>query len=237
MMGRTVSALAFALFTNLPRKHDHQCPTGERGHPIESMCIAEKPWRGADRHEDEGITQDLPPCFLCSSNYGEHRKSSTDIVVDANERQRPEMRRCPEEDNEEQKTRFDRQTARRCRPADDGRQRAGGTTDDDILRSQALEPCRVDNDVKKDREGKERRREPVYQQTEHGHGECGEHDAEGERLAGGDAPPWNWTARGAAHQSIYVCVVPHVKRTRRPGADRDAQERREADHRMDVSRR
>ena len=147
------------------------------------------------------------------------------------------MRRCPEEDNEEQKTRLDRQTAGRCRPADDGRQRAGGAADHDVLRSPSLEPCRVDNDIKKDREGKQRRRKPTYQEAEHGHGECSKHDAEGERLAGGNAPTWNWTARGSAHQSIDVCVVPHVERTRRPSTDCNAQERREANHRMDVSRR
>src|SRR6476620_4272872 len=161
-MRRAVGALAFALFAYAPREHDHQCPRTERGHPIEGMCIAKKPWRCADRHKGERITQDLPSCFLYSSNYGEHGKSSTGIVVDTNKRQCPEMRWCPEEDNEEQKTRFNRQTAGRCSPADDGRQRAGGAADHDVLRSPSLEPCRVDNDVKKDREGKQRRRKPIH---------------------------------------------------------------------------
>src|SRR5690348_7099187 len=101
MMRGAVLVLAFALFAHSIRKHDHQCPRHERSRPVERMCIAKKPWRSTDRHEGEGIPQDLPPRCLCAGNYGQHRKSSPGVVVDTNERQCPEMRGRPEEDSEE----------------------------------------------------------------------------------------------------------------------------------------
>src|SRR5262249_12680353 len=79
--------------------------------------ITKKPRRRADRYEDDGITQNLPSRFLCSSNYGKHRQTGARVLIDANERQRPEMRRRPEEDDEEEQTRLDRDTAGGCRPA------------------------------------------------------------------------------------------------------------------------
>ena len=41
----------------------------------------------------------------------------------------------------------------------------------------------------------------------------------------------------ARHHGIDVGVVPHVERAGGAGADRDAEQRREADHRMHVARR
>ena len=43
--------------------------------------------------------------------------------------------------------------------------------------------------------------------------------------------------RRARHHGVDVGVEPHVERARRPGADRDAQQRREAQHRMQMAGR
>src|SRR5262249_3279637 len=153
----------------------------------------------------------------------------------ANERQRPEMWRRPEEDDEEEETRLDRDAAGRRHPADDGRKGARSAADNDVLRRRSLEPCRIDSNVKEDRKGKQRRREPAHEQAEHSYREGGEYDAKRKRLAGRDVAPWNWTIRSAAHHRVNVGVVPHVERARGTGADRDAQKRSEADHRMDMS--
>src|SRR5262249_1017753 len=142
-----------------------------------------------------------------------------------------------EEDDEEEETRLDRDAAGRRHPADDGRKGARGAADNDVPRRRPLEPYRIDNDVKEDREGEQRRREPAHEQAKHAPWESGEYDAKRKRLAGRDVAPWNGPIRSARHHRVDVGVVPHVERARGTGADRDAQKRGEADHRMDMSRR
>ena len=74
------------------------------------------------------------------------------------ERQRPEMRRRPQEDDEEQNERLEPDlSGRRC-PADHRRKRAGGAADDDVLWRLPLQPHRVHDDVEEDREGEQRGR-------------------------------------------------------------------------------
>src|SRR5262249_58411736 len=101
--------------------------------------------------------------------HREHRNASAGIVVDANERQRPEMWRRPEEDDEKEETRLDRDAAGHRHPADDRRKGARGAADNDVLRRRSLEPCRIDSDVKEDRESKQWRRGPAQDEGEQPH--------------------------------------------------------------------
>ena len=55
-----------------------------------------------------------------------------------------------------------------------------------------------------------------------------------ERLARRDAAGRDRPARGARHHRVDVGVVPHVERAGGAGADRDAEQRDEAEHRMQV---
>ena len=54
---------------------------------------------------------------------------------------------------------------------------------------------------------------------------------------GCDAARRDRPAQRARHDGVDVGVVPHVERAGGAGADRDAEQRREADHRMHVPRR
>ena len=60
--------------------------------------------------------------------------------------------------------------------------------------------------------------------------------AEGQRLAGLHAAGRDRPPRGALHHRVDVGLVPHVERAGRARADRDAEQREEAQHRMHVDR-
>ena len=72
----------------------------------------------------------------------------------------------------------------------------------------------------------------VDQQAEHHDRETGKRQPEGQRLARLHAAHRHRTARGARHDGVDVGVVPHVERAGGAGADRDAEQRGEADQRM-----
>src|SRR5215510_6147785 len=145
---RALGALAVTLAAHPPGERDHQHAGEERCHPINCVGIAEKPRGRTDRHEPDGIEQNLSPRFLWPGNDREHRNPSAGVVVGPNERQRPEMWRRPAEYDEEEKTRLEGDAAGRCYPANDGRKGPCGAADNDVLLRPPLEPCRIDRDIK-----------------------------------------------------------------------------------------
>ena len=147
------------------------------------------------------------------------------------------MRRRPHEDDEEEHRAFERDAARHRRPADHRREGARRAPDHDVLRRPTLQPHRVDRHIEEDREGQQRRRDPVHEHAHRHHGEDGEDRAEGGRLARGDAPGGNRAAQCARHARIDIRVIPHVQRAGRARADGNAEKRGKADHGMDAARR
>ena len=109
--------------------------------------------------------------------------------------------------------------------------------DDDVLRRQTLEPDRVDDGVKEDREGQKPRRDPVRRKTQHRHRDDRQSDADRQRLARLDTARGHGTTARALHDEVDIGVVPHVEGTRRARAQRDEEDRGEADHRRHPSRR
>ncbi len=81
------------------------------------------------------------------------------------------MRRRPEEDDEEEQHALEadaRPSDRR--PADHGREGAGGAADHDVLRRRALQPHRVDDGIEEDGEGEQRRGTATFtSEAEHHH--------------------------------------------------------------------
>ena len=168
---------------------------------------------------------------------GQHRHADALVVAAAVERQRPEVRRRPHEDDEEEQDAFERDAARDGGPADHGREGAGGTADDDVLRRPALQPHGVDEDVEGDRQGEQRAGHPVDQHAEREHRADGEHGAEGQCLLGRDPAARDGARRRALHVGVDVGVVPHVERAGRAGADGDAEERDGGERGMQRARR
>ena len=84
------------------------------------------------------------------------------VVALVQQRERPEVRRRPvEDDQEEQDRRQSRCRPVAGRPADERRKRARGAADHDVLRRPALEPARVDEDVEVVADEREHRGEHV----------------------------------------------------------------------------
>ena len=78
----------------------------------------------------------------------------------------------PEEDEQEKQDGEQRDIAGRRGPADQRWERAGGTTDDDVLRGAALQPYGVDQHVEQDRDGQDRGGDRVYRESHEQDREC-----------------------------------------------------------------
>ena len=138
------------------RNEDRSADGGSRA--IDRAGKAERPGQHRNRHAKNAIDEDLPRRCGPSGNDRQHGNARARIFVGAIERQRPEMRRRPQEDDQEQNERLEPDlSGRRC-PADHRRKRTGGAADDDVLRRLPLQPHRVHDDVEEDREGEQRGR-------------------------------------------------------------------------------
>ena len=147
------------------------------------------------------------------------------------------MRRRPDEHDAKQDQRHQIHRPGHRRPADHGRERPGRAADHDILRSAAFQPHRIDKNVEPDRQRQHRGGDQVQRQAHDDDRSGGQHDAEAQRPAGGNAAGGNWAVTGAPHHRVDVAVVPHVDRSAGPRRHTDAQHRGETQHRVQVPRR
>ena len=114
----------------------------------------------------------------------------------------------------------------RRRVADERRNSARSASDHDVLRSRALEPAGVDEDVEEVADEREHRGEDVHGRREERERDRREQDPELERLLGRDATGRDGTLfRAAAHERVDVAVE-HVVQSRRAAA-----RQREPEHR------
>ena len=121
------------------------------------------------------------------------------------------MGRRPKEDNEEQRKRLEPDVSGCCGPSDHGRQRSGGTADDDVLSRSPLQPRRVHDNIKEDGAGQQCGCREVRRQSENHHCETAKNESKDKRLEPGDLAAGNWPHRGAGHDRIDIGVVPHVE--------------------------
>ena len=147
------------------------------------------------------------------------------------------MRRRPEEDDQEHQNGFEPDRAGGGGPSDHRRKRAGSAADDDVLRRPTLQPHRVDRHVEENREGKERSGQPIGDEPQHRDRADRQRHAEGQRLPGQYPPRRNRPLCGARHHGIDIGIEPHVERARSACPDRDAQQGRKSQHRMELAGR
>ena len=75
----------------------------DRGdHAIDRAGEPERPEQLRSKNEEAAVDQDLPRCCSPSRDDRQHRDAGSRVIVTAIERESPEMRRGPKEDNEEQ---------------------------------------------------------------------------------------------------------------------------------------
>src|SRR5712671_5095561 len=99
-------------------ERDHAGARNDRDRAIERSGKTRKPRQRAERGQHQRIDQDLPPGLGQPGDHRQHRDAGAGIVARAPQRQRPEMRRRPEKDDEEHDERLDADAARGRRPSD-----------------------------------------------------------------------------------------------------------------------
>ena len=101
----------------------------------------------------------------------------------------------------------------------------------------ALQPDGVDQHVEQDRDRQDRGREMIGGEVHQHDREDAKAHAEMERGLAAHPPGRKRPVGGALHLGVEVGLIPLVERPRRARAQRDAQHRGEAEHRMDRHRR
>src|SRR5262245_27967118 len=89
--------------------------------------------------EDQRVEQHVQLGELAPVRDRQHRQSGARVLLGAVERERPEVRRRPREDDQEQEQRFRRHLSGYRRPAEHRRHRARRAADHDVLRGERLE--------------------------------------------------------------------------------------------------
>ena len=90
-------------------------------------------------------------------HHRHHRHAGAGIIVGAIQRQRPEMRRRPQEDDGTSTSGASARLPVTAAQPIAGGKRAREAADDDVLRRAALQPERIDADIEEDGEGEQRR--------------------------------------------------------------------------------
>src|SRR5712672_144670 len=168
------------------REPDEERSTRDGGHAVDGAGQPEPPWQQRNRNQEDAVDKDVPGRRGSSGNDRQHGDAGTGIVVGAIECEGPEMRRRPQEDDQEQDQRLEPDLAGRRRPTDHRRQRAGGAADDDVLRRAPFQPHRVHDDVEKDREGEQGRRRDIDRDSKDGDRADGQDKPERARLGARD---------------------------------------------------
>ncbi|MPL91570.1 hypothetical protein SDC9_37645 [bioreactor metagenome] len=204
---------------------------------IDRPADRRQPERKRGRDQQQGIAEDMVARDAPAMRLGQHRDAGAAVVRLDEERQRPEMRRRPHEDQREHQKAFKRDAARRHRPADHRREGPGGAADHDVLRRRALQPDRVDHHVEEDGEGQQRRGDAIRHHRQKPDRQPRKRQPDRQRLARGHPPRRDRPAGGALHLGVDVGIPPHVQRARGATAHRDAGNRHRAAQRIKVARR
>jgi hypothetical protein len=136
------------------------------------------------------------------------------------------VRRRPEEDDQEQVERRQRQIPRCRRPADEWWNGARRAADDDVLRRRALQPPRVHQHVEQVPDEGENCGEHVDDRGQQDERERRERKAKLKRKLRAHPPVRNGSPRGPAHRAVDVAVEHVVQRARAPTGEAEADERR-----------
>ncbi len=191
----------------------------------------------AGRHHHVAVAEDAPGYHRRRGHDRQHRHPGRHVVLAESDRQRPEVRRGPEEDHREEDHGWPGHGPGHGGPADQHGEASRRAADDDVRRGPPFQAERVDEYVEQDRSGGQGRRHPVDGQPEQRRGGNPEHCARGERLSGPDRgrPADQCPVGGPPHHRVDVAVEVAVDRVRAPGGqrtsgqrDRDQQRRRQA---------
>src|SRR5262245_6609121 len=88
------------------REHNERRSTDGGGRAIDRAGKTERARQQRNREQQDAVNQDLPPGLGSAAHHRQHGDTGAGIIVDTIERQRPEMRRRPQEHDQEQDKRL-----------------------------------------------------------------------------------------------------------------------------------
>ena len=162
---------------------------------VDQSGVGDRPEQQRDRDRRPGVEHDLARHRPLGRHHRQHRHLGRGVVLAVAHRQRPGVRRRPEEHDEEQHHRRPGELAGDRGPADQRREAAGQPAPHDVLRGAPLEQHRVDEDVEQVGGEGEPGRQRVDEQREPDRRGDPEHDRRTPRLRG--ARPCARRAAGA----------------------------------------
>ncbi len=128
------------------------------------------------------------------------------VILAARDRQRPEVRRRPGEDDQEQQQRMRIGGTGDRRPAEHGRRRAGCTADDDVLRRHVLEPHGVEHRVADQRQERQHGRQRIHQPPQDDHRRDADDPGIRQRLLRGHVTRRDRAVHRARHLLVELAV-------------------------------
>jgi len=188
---------------------------GDRPEDDPHVCHGRKEQGHCD--ESDRVGDDLPRHPVEGSYCRQHRHVGRGVVVPVLDRERPEMGWRPDDDQRKEHYSCPGDAACDRSPADEHGHRAGGSTNDDVLRRAPLQKDRVHKDVEKRRREGKHRRYQVHVPPQHEEGgrleDAGEHD----RLGWSDGTGDERSLAGPLHDGVDVPVEEHVGGIGSPG--------------------
>ena len=176
--------------------------------------------------QHQRVQEDVQARELRAVRHRQHRQAGAAVVLGAVERERPEVRRRPQEDDQAEDQRLGADVAADRRPAEHRRHRPRRAADDDVLRRQRLEQHRVDDGIADERGERQPHRQRVDREPEDRAARAAERGRERERLAGRQLAGGRGAPRRARHAGVDALLDQAVERRRRGGDEPDARDRR-----------
>ncbi|MNT15666.1 hypothetical protein D3C72_1507340 [compost metagenome] len=152
----------------------------------------------------------------------QHRQAGLGVVGAAVQRQRPEVRRGPGEDDQHQEPGLGRYLARHRGPAQRRRHRPREPADHDVLRRGRLEQDGVDHRVAEEGGKGQPHRQVVGVDVQQPHAGAAQYGGEHQGLRRGDLAGGRRAPRGAAHQRIDLLLDQAIDGKGRTGQQPDA---------------
>ncbi|MNF60637.1 hypothetical protein D3C84_422580 [compost metagenome] len=143
------------------------------------------------------------------------------ILLLAMNRQRPEMRRGPGEDDQHQQQGLSTDMPGDRHPAEQGWRRAGQPADHDILRRRTLEEAGIDHRIPQQRREGQPRRQRIGEHQQHGLPAHRQDQRKRQRGRGGHPAFGQWPLVGAGHDRVDPPIHHMVDRRRATGAQGD----------------
>ena len=189
------------------------------GHGVDPACVAGRDHQQRTRHHGPRVEDHLHRDHLRAGDRAQHRHVGVAVVLAVAHRQRPVVRRGPEEDHHEQHDGGPLDGVGDGGPGDQDRETPGGAAPDDVLGRAPLEDHGVDDHVEDDGAEPQPGGERVGPEPEDGDRRRAQQPGEDERFARGDLAGDQRPVLGAVHEFVDVAVDVTVEGPAEPAAN------------------